>query len=92
MLLPWLRFRLLAAAIWGAASNSVRDTGPARARLAGLGVWPPWQPLPPGVRFLSATAATAGLGLPCGAAGAVVFAYTAGRVAQREAPAWAWKA
>lgn len=66
------------AAIWRAASNSVRDTGPARARLAGLGVWPPWQPLPPGVRFLSATAATAALALPCGAAGVVVFAYTAG--------------
>ena len=67
-----------AAAIWRAASNSVRDTSPARARLAGLGVWPPWQPLPPGVRFLAAPAAASALTLPCGAAGAVVFAYTAG--------------
>ena len=67
-----------AAAIWRAASNADRDTGPARARLAGLGVWPPWQPLPPGVRFLAAEAAAAALALPCGAAGAIVFAYTAG--------------
>ena len=67
-----------AAAIWRAASNADRDTAPARARLAGLGAWPPWQPLPPGVRFLSAEAAAAALALPGGATGAVVFAYTAG--------------
>ena len=67
-----------AAAIWRAASNADGDTRPARARLAGLGVWPPWQPLPPGVRFLAAEAAAAALALPGGAAGAVVFAYTAG--------------
>ena len=66
-----------AAAIWRAASNSVRDTGPARTCLAGLGVWPPWQPLPPAVRFLSVSAAPPAVALPCGAAGAMVFAYTA---------------
>ena len=70
-----------AAAIWRAASNADRDTGPARARLAGFGVWPPWRPLPPGVRFLAAGAAA--FALPAEAAGAIVFAYTAG--AGREA-------
>ena len=43
-----------AAAIWHAANNADRDAGPARTRLAGLGVLPPWQPLPPAVRFLAA--------------------------------------
>lgn len=67
-----------AVAIWRAASNADSDVGAARARLAGLGVWPPWEPLPPGVRFLSAAAAAGALALPCEAAGVVVIAYTAG--------------
>ena len=67
-----------AAEIWRAASNADRDTGPARACLASRGVWPPWQPLPPAVRFLAASEATVVLALPCGAVGIIVFAYTAG--------------
>lgn len=67
-----------AAAIWRAASNADRDTGLARAHLASRGVWPPWRPLPPAVRFVAATAAPAALALLCGVAGAIVFAYTAG--------------
>ena len=67
-----------AAAIWRAARHAERDTGPARAYLASRGVWPPWRPLPPAVRFLAAGAAPAALALPHGAAGAIVFAWTAG--------------
>ena len=66
------------AALWRAASNAARDTGPARACLASRGVWPPWRPLPPAVRFLAASEAPVALALPCGASGAIVFAYTAG--------------
>lgn len=66
------------AEIWRAASNADRDTGPARACLASRGVWPPWRSLPPAVRFLAASEAAVVLGLPCGAVGIIVFAYTAG--------------
>lgn len=81
-----------AAAIWRAASNADRDTGPARARLAALGVWPPWQPLPPGVRFLSAPAAAAALALPGGAAGVILFAYTAGAGRKAHIAGWGMEA
>lgn len=66
------------AEIWRAASNADRDTGPARACLASGSVWPPWRSLPPAVRFLAASEAAVVLGLPCGAVGIIVFAYTAG--------------
>ena len=67
-----------AAVIWRAGSNADRDTGPARAFLASRGAWPPWRSLSPAVRFLAAKEADVVPALPCGAAGMIVFAYTAG--------------
>ena len=59
------------------------DPGPLRAMLAARGVWPPWEKLPDSLRWIDAGSfrklRLKSLGMPAGAAGGAVYAFTGGK-------------